>query len=254
MPATEIIFVREPPTVSRLLAPEWIREFSGAAEVIPGGEQQDFTGHATTNRTQGHKAIIDLLVEASTRAFSASNIIAGISLMAVVGVGERCELVTTTKVGIGKLRSLTFANANNTDFGWDLGSIYSFLTSTTNEAAASEATARSKLIDRIIAERSVADIEPENVTVANAATDEAVALIQGTEISVMPRVIFSEDGILALQWQRGEYGVALIFAGNGAASISFRRPGQFYAENGIEVRISDGLPKEFADGLAKVLS
>jgi len=57
-----------------------------------------------------------------------------------------------------------------------------------------------------------------------------------------------------LQWQRGEFGVALIFAGDGEASIAFRRPGQFYAENGIEVAISQELPSKFSEALATILS
>jgi hypothetical protein len=66
--------------------------------------------------------------------------------------------------------------------------------------------------------------------------------------------MFSEDGILALQWQRGEYGVALMFAGDGVASIAIRKPGQFYAENGIDVGIDDELPVQFAEILAKMVA
>jgi hypothetical protein len=59
-------------------------------------------------------------------------------------------------------------------------------------------------------------------------------MVRRVNLGGPPHISLSDDGILALQWQRGEYGVALLFAGDGVASISFRRPGQFYAENGIQ--------------------
>jgi len=115
-------------------------------------------------------------------------------------------------------------------------------------------TAASLLAHRIKLERSVVQIDEENRATANAAMADALALIRRAEIGGSPRVMFSDDGILTLQWQRGEFGVALIFAGDGEASIAFRRPGQFYAENGIEVAISQELPSKFSEALATILS
>jgi hypothetical protein len=251
------VFVREPFALPPSIGSEWIREFSGAGELAAEADVQlGSRKQVTTNKTPAPGGTItDLLRGASARVFNASNIIAGISLMAVVGISEKVDLTTTTKVGFGKVRSLTFGNSNTT--GWDIRSIHPFLASiasTTNEVADQVTSSHSRLIDSIIIERSVADIDAENVTVANAATSDAVAFIQDKKLSVMPHIMFSEDGILALQWQHGPYGVALVFAGNGVASISFRRPGQFYAENGIDVRISDSLPREFSDALANVLA
>jgi hypothetical protein len=85
--------------------------------------------------------------------------------------------------------------------------------------------------------------------VADAAAKDAVATVQRANIGGKPRVMFSSDGMLTLQWKRGQYGVALIFAGDGTASIAFGRPQQFYSENGIEVAISDDLPDEFTEAL-----
>jgi hypothetical protein len=254
MPTPEIIFVREPPSLPYSLGPEWIREFSGAAELAHGSPQQQ--RYATTNPAGEPKPAKDLFALPSRRAFNASNVVAGISMMAVIGVAEDWELLTTAaaNVGVGKIRSLTFTNVNSTDLRWEISPIHSFLASTTNEASASETDLRSsRLIERIVEERSVADVDLENAGVADAATRDALALIQRTKIRTMPRLMFSEDGVLALQWQRGEYGVALVFSGNARASISFRRPGQFYAENGIEVSIFSGLPSAFEDAIAKVL-
>lgn len=110
----------------------------------------------------------------------------------------------------------------------------------------------SKLASIINAERSRCCVDVENVGVADAAQRDAVELVQRWNLRGKPHVMFSDDGILTLQWEHGEYGVALIFAGDGLASIAFRRPGQLYAENGIEVAISDSVPKQFTDALAAV--
>ena len=109
------------------------------------------------------------------------------------------------------------------------------------------------LVAQIASERSRAHIDDECVAVADAALDDAVTLIQESNLGGAPSVIFSKDGILSLQWQKGKYGVAIIFAGDGLASIAFRRPGQFYAENGIEVAVTNDLPQSFNDALAAVL-
>src|SRR5262245_39131795 len=98
------------------------------------------------------------------------------------------------------------------------------------------------LAPQIIVERANIALDRTAAELADAATNDAVTLVRRTKLGGNPRVMFSEDGILTLQWQRGEYGVAMIFAGDGIASIAFRRPEQFYAENGIEIAISDNLP------------
>ena len=46
--------------------------------------------------------------------------------------------------------------------------------------------------------------------------------------------------------------MALIFAGNGLASIVFRRPGQFYAEKEIDVPVNDAMPVELAETLTNL--
>jgi hypothetical protein len=44
----------------------------------------------------------------------------------------------------------------------------------------------------------------------------------------------------------------LLFAGDGVASIAFRRPGHLYAENGMDADISDKLPIEFTEAINQV--
>jgi len=111
----------------------------------------------------------------------------------------------------------------------------------------------SRLAELIAAERLIAKIDKVNVAIADAATHDAMIMVRRVKLGGTPHILLSDDGILALQWQRGEYGVALLFAGDGVASISFRRPGQFYAENGIDVPIYDDLPASFNEALAAML-
>ncbi len=112
----------------------------------------------------------------------------------------------------------------------------------------------SPLAARISSERAIAEIDSENLRIADAATADAIKLVERAGLAGTPRVMFSDDGILTLQWQRGEYGVALVFAGDGVASIAFKKPRQLYAENGLEVSVSKDLPAQFIDALAALLT
>lgn len=98
-----------------------------------------------------------------------------------------------------------------------------------------------------------AEIDVEERASAAAAAEDAVVMVKRNGLSGA-RVMFSEDGILTLQWQHADRGAALVFAGDQMASIAFRHPGQLYAENGIEVGITDPLPKVFAEALSLVAS
>lgn len=106
----------------------------------------------------------------------------------------------------------------------------------------------------IATERAIAKIDMENVQLADAAMRDALFVVQRANLRGDPKVMFSSDGILTLQWQRGERGVALIFAGDGMVSLAFRQPGKFYAENGIDVAIAEELPERFNTTLAVILA
>lgn len=62
----------------------------------------------------------------------------------------------------------------------------------------------------------------------------------------------SSDGILTIEWHRGDEGVALIFAGDGNAGISTRQNGGLYEDLGREIEITQKLPIEVADMLARL--
>jgi hypothetical protein len=123
-----------------------------------------------------------------------------------------------------------------------------------NTTAPPQRPSISHLAARISSERATAEIDSENLIMADGAAADAVKLVERAGLGGTPRVMFSDDGILTLQWQRGEYGVALIFAGDGAASIAFKNPGQLYAENGLEVSVSKDLPAQFNVALAALMT
>src|SRR5271170_4351350 len=109
------------------------------------------------------------------------------------------------------------------------------------------------LVDRIRATRSGARIDAPCSEIASAAMNDAVQLVALRSLEGRPRIMFSQDGILTMQWQRDDVGVALIFTGDGEVSIALRRPGQLYAENGIDIKIHEELPSVFIELLAAVL-
>lgn len=110
-----------------------------------------------------------------------------------------------------------------------------------------------ELAERIEAARATTAFDEDSVDVAAAAASDASQFVMTHELGGEPFVSFSDDGILALQWRTDECGVALIFAGDGEVSLAFKRPGQFYAENGIDISINDELPPEFTETLAKII-
>jgi hypothetical protein len=120
-------------------------------------------------------------------------------------------------------------------------------------STASPVHASAEIDDIIKAERARARIDDENVAIADAAMADALSMLRHVYLRGSPQVTFSDDGILGLQWQTDNHGVAIIFAGDGIASIAFKRPGQFYAENGLEVAVSEDFPDEFNKALEKIL-
>jgi hypothetical protein len=109
------------------------------------------------------------------------------------------------------------------------------------------------LTSRILTEQASAEIDNDSVKTALAATDDALTLVRHNRPGGVPRIMYSNDGILTLQWERDDYGVALLFCGDGTVSIAFRRPGLLYAENGIEAAVSEKLPPKFQQALSIVL-
>jgi hypothetical protein len=118
---------------------------------------------------------------------------------------------------------------------------------------APRSTISNPLVEAIRSMRSTARIDSSGLETADAAMNDAIQLVSRQHLRGTPRIMFARDGILTIQWQRENYGVALVFAGDSEASIAFRRPGQLYAENGLEVSVQSELPAVFAARMAEVL-
>jgi len=82
---------------------------------------------------------------------------------------------------------------------------------------------------------------------ADAAAEEAIAMVSRLKLARKPVAMLSEDGFLTLQWQSEEQGAALIFAGDGTVSVAVSNSDRFYAESLIEIKVTDALPSTFYD-------
>jgi hypothetical protein len=62
----------------------------------------------------------------------------------------------------------------------------------------------------------------------------------------LPQILQDEDGIISLEWKTpARTGVVIVFnAGDDDATFSWREPGHYYSETGIEFKLSNGLPAE----------
>jgi hypothetical protein len=121
-------------------------------------------------------------------------------------------------------------------------------------AEATVAPKVSPLSIQVVEERGRAAVDPDLVVQADSAVKDALSLIKRNELGGTPKVMFSEDGILTVQWRKSELGLALLFAGDGVASIAFRRPGHRYTDVGMDISVEDDLPQSFNDMLATILA
>lgn len=83
---------------------------------------------------------------------------------------------------------------------------------------------------------------------------DAVTILCRDSLRCQPQIVMSEDGILTLEWHKGNDGVVLLFPGDGSASIAFRGNGVGYGEGGLWVTIEEELPDAFHAMLRKVTS
>jgi hypothetical protein len=111
---------------------------------------------------------------------------------------------------------------------------------------------RSLLMEAIQAERQSSFIDEDCIDAANAAAAQAKAVVQRENLGGHPRVMFSDDGILVLQWQKEAYGVALIFAGDGTVSVSRRGPGRLYSDNDLEMSVNESIPPDIRSAIARL--
>jgi hypothetical protein len=67
-----------------------------------------------------------------------------------------------------------------------------------------------------------------------------------------PRVMFSSDGIVTLQWRRPDMGAALIFAGDGTVVPVVNNASRTYLDSMGEFSLADPLPKQMAEVIDKI--
>lgn len=84
------------------------------------------------------------------------------------------------------------------------------------------------------------------------AMSDAASLIRRNDLSGNPQIVISDDGILTIEWHRGDHGVVLLFAGDESVAISFRSPGIGYAENEMRVSVHNTLPSAFSEALMQI--
>lgn len=110
----------------------------------------------------------------------------------------------------------------------------------------------SALVERTRRNAKFEDVDAS--TIADRATTEASAFVETENLPLPHRAMFSDEGLLTLQWRGEKRGVAMFFAGDGNATLSFKGPGYGYAEVGIDVTVTDRLPQDFWLLLSKVNS
>jgi hypothetical protein len=87
------------------------------------------------------------------------------------------------------------------------------------------------------------DLDAEATRTANAAIQEAIAVVSSVEFDEMPWIGVSDESVVTLRWQLGEEGVALFFSGGGAFALSTKSgPTDHYTTDYMERRVAEGLP------------
>jgi hypothetical protein len=108
------------------------------------------------------------------------------------------------------------------------------------------------LAEDIKQKRASAEIDKEQNDLADRSADDAAAMVLHSRLNGRPRVMFSSDGILTLEWHRGNEGAALIFAGDGKAAVVLRRSGALYDDCGQEIGVRENLPADFVNMITRL--
>jgi hypothetical protein len=108
------------------------------------------------------------------------------------------------------------------------------------------------LVGKIMIERGSLRVERGHEKIADLSADDALQMVRHLRLTGNPRVMQSSDCIMTLEWYGEKEGVALIFAGDGMASISIRRSEGLYEDYGREVGVKESLPSEVVDVLARL--
>jgi hypothetical protein len=236
---------------------DWVRTLpinsSPAGEISPRAATNVIETQGRP-RTQGHMS--KLYVPSTSSAVHDAPLLGSASIFDVSRAVRQIEVLSDVPIIFVSSPTTLYAiqASGSAKSSYQSGISYTLLEARSVPVSKPPMGGPSELVSKISAARAAASVDPESVEIADAATIDAIKLVERNRLPGSPRVIFSNDGILALQWQRDEYGAALMFAGDAIASIAFRKPGQFYAENGIDIGIEDDLPLRFTEALAKIVA
>jgi hypothetical protein len=87
------------------------------------------------------------------------------------------------------------------------------------------------------------DLDANATRAAQEAIQEAIGIVSGVDFTTLPWIGVSDEGVVTLQWQLGEEGVALFFAGGGTFALSTKSgPADHYTTDYGERRVVEGLP------------
>jgi hypothetical protein len=86
------------------------------------------------------------------------------------------------------------------------------------------------------------DLDADAAREAQAAVQEATAVLRTANFTAMPWIGISDTGLVTLQWQRDEEGVALFFSGDGVFGVSTKTGANDHYTDYRERQTADGLP------------
>jgi hypothetical protein len=106
------------------------------------------------------------------------------------------------------------------------------------------------LVTRISALTMSNDAELEELEIAKKSKKEASAFISANlPHDANPKISLSDEGLVTLRWRRDDYGLLLVFAGDGLATYSIRPSGTQFSHQAKDISVQDRLPKEFLSAL-----
>lgn len=97
------------------------------------------------------------------------------------------------------------------------------------------------------------DLDDDSQKMAQRAISDASIVIASMEFTEMPWVGISDDGIVTVQWQRDDKGIAFFFSGDGIFDFSVKAsPTDHYSTDYVSQKVSNGVPGVFRSEVSKL--
>ncbi len=97
------------------------------------------------------------------------------------------------------------------------------------------------------------DIEEPYVLFAAEAISDALKMTRRYDLRDAQNIFMTEDGVLTLQWRKGDRGAAMIFTGEGKVAISTASTEKSYSQSPTSINVSDALPIAFISTLQSLV-